>query len=73
MAQQVKNLVSIHEEGGSISGLRIRGCSELHCRCKHGWDLALLWLWCRPAAAAPIRRLARELPYTLGVALKIYK
>ena len=25
---------------------------------------------CRPAAAAPIRPLARELPYALGVALK---
>ena len=31
------------------------------CRC--GSDLALLWLWYRLAAAAPIRPLAWELPY----------
>ena len=28
------------------------------------------WLWCRPAAAAPIRLLAWELPHAAGVALK---
>ena len=33
-------------------------------------DPTLLWLWCRLAAAAPIRPLVRELPYTAGVALK---
>ena len=32
-------------------------------------DLALLWLWCRPAAAALIQPLAWELPYAMGVAL----
>ena len=26
-------------------------------------DLALMWLWCRPAAVAPIRPLALEFPY----------
>ena len=31
------------------------------CRC--GSDLALLWLWRRPAATAPIRPLAWEPPY----------
>ena len=36
----------------------------------HGWDLALLWLWCKPAAVAPIQPLAWELPYAVGVALK---
>ena len=30
----------------------------------------LLWLWCKPAAAAPIRCLAWELPYAEGVAVK---
>ena len=35
-----------------------------------GSDLALLWLWCRPAAAAPIRPLVWKLPYNVGVALK---
>ena len=33
-------------------------------------DPVLLWLWCRPAAVAPIRPLAWELPYATGVALK---
>ena len=37
------------------------------CRC--GLDLALLWLWCRLAAAAPIRTLAWEPPYVMGAAL----
>ena len=37
---------------------------------RHSVDLLLLWLWCRPAAAALIRPLAWELPYTMGVALK---
>ena len=35
-----------------------------------GLDLALLWLWHRPAAIAPIRPLAWEPPYDVGVALK---
>ena len=35
-----------------------------------GSDPALLWLWCRPAAAALIQPLAWELPYAVGVALK---
>ena len=34
-----------------------------------GWDPALLWLWCRPAATAPIRPLAWEPPYAAGAAL----
>ena len=33
-------------------------------------DLALLWLWRRPAATAPIRLLAWEIPYAVGAALK---
>ena len=41
-----------------------RGCSL---------DPALLWLWCRPAAAAPIRPLAWEPPYAAGAALKRQK
>ena len=39
----------------SLSGLRIQHCHEL---------------WCRPAAVAPIRPLAWELPYAAGRALK---
>ena len=37
---------------------------------RHSSDPALLWLWHRPAAVAPIRPLAREDPYALGVAPK---
>ena len=33
-------------------------------------DLALLWLWCRLAAAVLIQPLAWELPYVVGAALK---
>ena len=32
--------------------------------------LALLWLWHRPTATAPILPLAQELTYAVGVALK---
>ena len=37
---------------------------------RQGSDLALPWLWHRPAATAPIRPLALELPYATGAALK---
>ena len=40
---------------------------------RHGSDLALLWLWHRPVATAPIRPLAWELPYAMSVALKKQK
>ena len=33
-------------------------------------DHALLWLWYRPAAIAPIRPLAWDTPYAAGVALE---
>ena len=33
-------------------------------------DPELLWLWCRPAAAAPNNPLAWELSYAVDVALK---
>ena len=53
----VTNLASIHEPVGLIPGLA-------------QWDLALIWLWCRPAATALIQPLTWELPYAMGVALK---
>ena len=37
---------------------------------RHGLDLALLWLWHRPAATAPIRPLGWESPYAAGAALE---
>ena len=37
---------------------------------RRGLDPAWLWLWCRPAAIAPIGPLTWEPPYAMGVALK---
>ena len=66
VAQWVTNLTRIHEDEGSIPGLTV-SCGIGH-RCR--LDLVLLWLWCRPAAAAPIRPLAWELPYATGSSLE---
>ena len=40
---------------------------------KHSSDSALLWLWCRPTAKAPICPIAWEHPYATSVALKSKK
>ena len=40
---------------------------------RRGSDLALLWLWGRPAATALILPLAWERPYAVGMALKRQK
>ena len=40
---------------------------------RHGLDMALLWLWYRLAAAAPIAPLAWDPPYAMGAALKRQK
>ena len=40
---------------------------------RRGSDATLLWLWGRPEAAAPIRPLAWEPPYTTGAALEKIK
>ena len=44
------------------SGWRIQHCLEPWCRSNHGSGPTMLWLWCRPAAAALIRLLAWEFP-----------
>ena len=53
-----------------LSGLRICIAASCGVGCRHGSDLALLWLRCRPAATALIGPLAREPPYAAGAALK---
>ena len=41
--------------------------------CRRVLDPALLWLWCRPVATAPLRPLAWEPPYAVGSAQEIAK
>ena len=59
MAQQLMNSARLQEDSDALPGLA-------------QWvvDPGLLWLWCRPAAAALIRPLAWGLPYATGAALK---
>ena len=59
MVQWMTNQTENREVSGPIPGL-------------DQWvkDPVLLWLWCRPAAVAPIRPLAWEPPHAAGVALK---
>ena len=40
---------------------------------RRGSDLAMLWLWHRPQATAPIRSLAWEPPYAMDSVLKWQK
>ena len=70
----VMTLTSVHENAGLIPGLtqwlRIQHCSECGVGNRCGWDPMLLWLWHRLGAVAPIRSLAKELPYATCMALK---
>ena len=74
VAQWVKDPHCLSEDVDSIPGLaqwvKIQWCRKLWCRSQMQLRSIVVWLWCRPAAAAPIWPLAQELPYTTGTALK---
>jgi len=78
VAQWLTNRTRNHKVVGSISGLPwwvkdlalLRGVVLGH---RLSSDPELLWLWCRLAATALIRSLARERAYTTGTALKRQK
>jgi len=54
-----------------LSGLAIPAAVSCGVGCRHGSDPALLWLWRRLVATAPIGPLAWEPPYAAGAAQEI--
>ena len=69
------NPTSDYEDEGLIPGIAqwIKGSGVAMSHgvgCRHSLDLALLWLWHRPAATVLVRPLAKELPYAMGANLK---
>ena len=72
------NPTSVHEDAEAIAGPAhgVKGPGiAMSCGTggRRGSDLAWLWLWCRPAAEAPIQPLDWELPYAMDAALKSQK
>ena len=78
MVQWLTNPTRNHEGAGSIPGLDqwVKGSSiAVSCGvgCRLGLNPDLLWLWCRLAAAALIKLLAREPPYATRAAQEMVR
>ena len=69
MAQwKLTQVISLRLWVQSLGLLSVAVSCGVGCRCSS--DATLLWLWCRPAAAALIGPLVWEPPYAMGAALK---